>query len=121
MSQKGSIAFATMVQDESRGDPIVPGDSGNAQGLMQWNRVASPDRVRRLQQFAAQRGKPVTDPGIQLNYAIYEMKNFYPSVWSVLSSPNPTNNQLWRATVEYLGFNPRVYAQRKASLEANLR
>jgi hypothetical protein len=121
MSQRGSIAFATMVRDESGGDPIIPGDSGNAQGLMQWNRVGSPDRVQRLQKFAAQRGKPVTDPGIQLNYSIYEMKNFYPSVWSVLSSRNPTNNQLWRATVEYLGFSPSVYAQRKASLEASLR
>ena len=121
MSQRGAIAFATMVQDESGGDPVVPADSGNAQGLMQWNRVGSPDRVRRLQQFVAQRGKPVTDPGVQLNYAIYEMKNFYPSVWSVLTSRNPTNNQLWRATVEYLGFNPRVYGQRRASLEANLR
>jgi hypothetical protein len=121
LSQRGAIAFATMVQDESRFDPFAVGDGGDAQGLMQWNRVGSPDRVRRLEQFAKQRGKPVTDPGIQLNYAIYEMKNFYPSVWSVLSSRNPTNNQLWRATVEYLGFNPRVYAQRKASLEANLR
>jgi len=121
ISEKGATAFATMVQDESGGDPVVPGDNGDAMGLMQWNRAASPDRVRRLEQFASQRGKPVTDPGIQLNYAIYEMKNFYPSVWSVLSSRNPTNNQLWRATVEYLGFNPRVYAQRKASLEANLR
>lgn len=121
LSQRGAIAFATMVQDESGGDPIVPGDGGDAMGLMQWNRAASPDRVRRLQQFAAQRGKPVTDPGVQLNYAIYEMKNFYPSVWAVLSSRNPTNNQLWRATVEYLGFNPRVYGQRRASLEANLR
>jgi hypothetical protein len=121
MSQRGSVAFATMVQDESGGDPVVPGDNGAAQGLMQWNRLGSPDRVRRLQQFAQQRGKPVTDPGTQLNYAIYEMKNFYPSVWSVLTSRNPTNNQLWRATVEYLGFSPRVYAQRKASLEANLR
>lgn len=121
LSQRGAIAFATMVQDESGGDPVVPGDSGNAMGLMQWNRVASPDRVTRLQQFAAKRGKPVTDPGVQLNYAIYEMKTFYPSVWSVLSSRNPTNNQLWRASVEYLGFNPQVYGQRRASLEANLR
>lgn len=121
MSQRGAIAFATMVQDESAGDPVVSGDGGDAMGLMQWNRAASPDRVRRLQQFAAQRGKPVTDPGVQLNYAIYEMKNFYPSVWSVLTSRNPTNNQLWRASVEYLGFNPRVYGQRRSSLEANLR
>lgn len=121
MSQRGAIAFATMVQDESAEDPVVSGDGGDAMGLMQWNRAASPDRVRRLQQFAAQRGKPVTDPGVQLNYAIYEMKNFYPSVWSVLTSRNPTNNQLWRASVEYLGFNPRVYGQRRSSLEANLR
>jgi hypothetical protein len=121
ISDRGAIAFATMVQDESGGDPTVPGDNGDALGLMQWNRAASPERVRRLQEFAKRQGKAVTDPGIQLNYAIYEMKNFYPSVWSVLSSRNPTNNQLWRASVEYLGFNQRVYGQRKASLEANLR
>jgi hypothetical protein len=121
ISERGAIAFATMVQDESGGDPVVPGDNGDALGLMQWNRAASPERVRRLQEFAKRQGKAVTDPGIQLNYAIYEMKNFYPSVWSVLSSRNPTNNQLWRASVEYLGFNQRVYGQRQASLEANLR
>jgi hypothetical protein len=121
ISDRGAIAFATMVQDESGGDPTVPGDNGDALGLMQWNRAASPERVRRLQEFAKRQGKAVTDPGIQLNYAIYEMKNFYPSVWSVLSSRNPTNNQLWRASVEYLGFNQRVYGQRQASLEANLR
>jgi hypothetical protein len=121
ISERGAIAFATMVQDESGGDPTVPGDNGDALGLMQWNRAASPERVRRLQDFAKRQGKAVTDPGIQLNYAIYEMKNFYPSVWSVLSSRNPTNNQLWRASVEYLGFNQRVYGQRQASLEANLR
>jgi hypothetical protein len=121
ISERGAIAFATMVQDESGGDPTVPGDNGDALGLMQWNRAASPERVRRLQNFAKRQGKAVTDPGIQLNYAIYEMKNFYPSVWSVLSSRNPTNNQLWRASVEYLGFNQRVYGQRQASLEANLR
>jgi hypothetical protein len=121
ISERGAIAFATMVQDESGGDPTVPGDNGDALGLMQWNRAASPERVRRLQEFAKRQGKAVTDPGIQLNYAIYEMKNFYPSVWSVLSSRNPTNNQLWRASVEYLGFNQRVYGKRQASLEANLR
>jgi hypothetical protein len=121
ISDRGAIAFATMVQDESAGNPFARGDSGASQGLMQWNQTYSPDRVRRLQQFAKQRGKPVTDPGIQLNYAIYEMKNFYPSVWSVLSSRNPTNNQLWRASVEYLGFDASVEARRKASLEANLR
>jgi hypothetical protein len=121
MSDRGSIAFATMVKDESGGDPFASGDGGDASGLMQWNRVGSPDRVQRLQAFAKRNGKPVTDPAIQLSYSVYEMKNFYPSVWSVLTSRNPTNNQLWRATVEYLGFSPRVYAQRKASLENNLR
>jgi hypothetical protein len=121
MSEKGAITLATMVQDESSGNPINIGDGGNASGLMQWNKQVSPDRVNRLNAFAAKYGKPVSDPAVQLNFAIYEMKNFYPSTWAVLSSRNPTTNQLWRATVKYLGFHPSVFAQRKASLEANLR
>ena len=121
MSEKGAIAFATMVKDESSGNPRNVGDGGDSFGLMQWNNRYSPDRVKRLNTFAAKVGKPVTDPAVQLNYALYELKNFYPSAWEVLKSRNPTTNQLFRATVEYLGFDKSLEARRKASLEANLR
>jgi hypothetical protein len=121
MSEKGAIAFATMVHDESSGDPRNVGDGGDSFGLMQWNNRYSPDRVQRLNTFATKVGKPVTDPAVQLNFALYELKNFYPSAWEVLKSRNPTTNQLFRATVQYLGFDSRLEAKRKASLEANLR
>jgi len=120
-SHKGSIAYSTMIQDESGGDPMNIGDNGNASGLFQWNKQVSPDRVMRLNRFAKAQGKPPTDPAVQLQYSMYEMKNYYPDSWRIFTSPNPTTNQLWRATVNYLGFSPKVYAQRQASLEANLR
>jgi hypothetical protein len=121
MSERGAIAFATMVKDESSGNPRNIGDGGDSFGLMQWNKRYSPDRVKRLNDFATQFGKPVTDPAVQLNYALYELKNFYPSAWEVLKSPNPTTNQLFRATVQYLGFDKSLEKKREASLEANLR
>jgi hypothetical protein len=120
-SHKGAIAYSTMIQDESGGDPMNIGDNGNASGLFQWNKQVSPDRVMRLNRFAKAQGKPPTDPAVQLQYSMYEMKNYYPDSWRIFTSPNPTTNQLWRATVNYLGFSPKVYAQRQASLEANLR
>ena len=120
-SKAGAIAYSTMIQDESGGDPLRIGDSGDASGLFQWNNRYSPDRVSRLQKFAKAQGKSSSDPGVQLQYSMYEMKNYYRDSWVIFTSPNPTTNQLWRATVNYLGFSPKVYAQRKASLEANLR
>ena len=120
-SQKGAIAYSTMIQDESGGDPLRIGDSGDASGLFQWNKRYSPDRVMRLQQFAKAQGKSPTDPAVQLQYSMYEMKTYYRDSWNIFKSSNPTTNQLWRATVNYLGFSPSVYAQRQASLEANLR
>jgi hypothetical protein len=120
-SKAGAIAYSTMIQDESGGDPMAIGDSGDASGLFQWNNRYSPDRVSRLQKFAKAQGKSSSDPGVQLQYSMYEMKNYYRDSWVIFTSPNPTTNQLFRATVNYLGFSPKVYAQRKASLEANLR
>jgi hypothetical protein len=120
-SQRGAVAYSTMIQDESGGDPLRIGDSGDASGLFQWNKRYSPDRVMRLQQFAKSQGKSSSDPAIQLQYSMYEMKNYYRDSWRIFTSSNPTTNQLWRATVNYLGFSPSVYAQRQASLEANLR
>ena len=120
-SPKAAIAYSTAIQDESGGDPLRIGDSGDASGIFQWNKRYSPDRVMRLQQFAKAQGKSPSDPAVQLHYSMYEMKTYYPSSWNIFTSANPTTNQLWRATVNYLGFSPKVFAQRKASLEANLR
>ena len=120
-SQRGAVSYSTMIQDESGGDPTAIGDSGDSSGIFQWNNRYSPDRVIRLQQFAKSQGKSATDPAVQLQYSMYEMKTFYRESWDIFRSANPTTNQLWRATVLYLGFDPKEYAKRRASLEANLR
>ena len=120
-SQRGAVAYSTGIQDESGGDPLRIGDSGDSTGIFQWNKRYSPDRVMRLQKFAKAQGKSTTDPAVQLQYSMYEMKNYYKESWDIFRSANPTTNQLWRATVLFLGFDPKEYAKRKASLEANLR
>jgi hypothetical protein len=120
-SQRGAIAYSTMIQDESGGNPLRIGDSGDASGLFQWNKRYSPDRVMRLQQFAKAQGKSPTDPAVQLQYSMYEMKTYYRDSWNIFKSSNPTTNQLFRATVQFLGFDESLDARRKASLEANLR
>ena len=120
-SQRGAIAYSTGIQDESGGNPMAIGDSGDSTGIFQWNKRYSPDRVMRLQEFAKAQGKSTTDPAVQLQYSMYEMKNYYKESWDIFRSANPTTNQLWRATVLFLGFDPKEYAKRKASLEANLR
>jgi hypothetical protein len=120
-SQRGAIAYSTMIQDESGGDPMAIGDSGDSSGILQWNKRYSPDRVLRLQKFAKAQGKSPSDPAVQLQYSMYEMKTYYRDSWNIFKSSNPTTNQLFRATVQYLGFDESLKAKRKASLEANLR
>lgn len=53
-----------------------------ATGLAQWNGP----RSERLKNFAAERGKDWKDRGIQVEYAIWEMKTYFPDVWKAIQS-----------------------------------
>jgi hypothetical protein len=74
-SPQAAAALVGNMQQESGGntDARNPGDGRDGTdsiGLFQWNS----DRARRLQSFAAARGKPVTDRGTQLEFIDNELR-----------------------------------------------
>lgn len=69
-------AFAWNARDESRMDPgineiapLVPGSRGGF-GLMQW----TGPRRKALEAFAAERGVPVADPDLQMDFLMMELQ-----------------------------------------------
>jgi hypothetical protein len=116
LSARGATWFATNMMDESKGDPTAVHDQGTGLGLF-GHRLG---RREALKQFAASQGTSPTDPFTQLQFSLQEIKTKYPHVWTVVSAPNPTTNQLWRASIDWLGFNQSVYAHRFNSLRRAL-
>jgi hypothetical protein len=100
------------MMDESKGDATAVHDEGTGLGLF-GHRLS---RREALIQFARARGKSPTDGLTQLQFAVNEIKTGYPGIWSVITSRNPTRNQLWQASKDWLRFNPSVYDQRQRSL-----
>jgi hypothetical protein len=67
------LAASTVVGNlyqESGFNPSATGDSGSAFGMAQWRL----DRQTGLRNFAATQNKPVTDPQVQIDYLVSEMK-----------------------------------------------
>ncbi len=65
--------------------PIVPGSRGGY-GLMQW----TGPRRRALEAFAAERGVPVSDPNLQLDFLVYELQGPEAAAWSKISAAQDT-------------------------------
>lgn len=117
LSQRGATWFATVIKDESGGNPNALHDSdaqGNPTGFGLFGHRNS--RRQALFSFAKQRGMPPSDPLTQMEFAISEIKTSYPSVWAKITAPNPTTNQLWTAMKDWLRFSETVHTQRYNSL-----
>lgn len=117
LSQRGATWFATVIKDESGGNPNALHDSdaqGNPTGFGLFGHRNS--RREALFSFAKQRGMPPSDPLLQMEFAISEIKTSYPSVWAKITAPNPTTNQLWTAMKDWLRFSETVHTQRYNSL-----
>jgi hypothetical protein len=113
LSERGAIWLATNMMDESGGDPNTVHDNGTGFGLF-GHRL---ERRDALVNYAKQRGLPPNDAQTQLEFAVWEMKNKYPSVWNIVTAPNPTLNQLWRASKAWEGFNKKHDNHRFNSLK----
>lgn len=79
--------FAMNFQDESglnpginEENPIVAGSRGGY-GLAQW----TGPRRRQLEAFAEQRGVPVSDPDLQMDFLVSELQGPEASAWSAIS------------------------------------
>lgn len=70
LPQHAAQGIAMNINDESGFNPAAVGDNGNALGLAQWNGP----RMDALKQFAAQQGKPATDPNVQMDFLTQELQ-----------------------------------------------
>ena len=112
LSPRGALFFAQSIMDESGGDPNTVHDGGTGFGL--WG--ARLDRADKMKAHARALGVPENDPIAQMDYALHEIKTFYPSYWNILKSANPTTNQLIRVSQGWLRYSEDLHDSRAQSL-----
>lgn len=112
LSQRGAIFFAQSIMDESGGNPNTVHDQGTGFGL--WG--ARLDRRERMIAYAKSQGVPPNDPVAQMEYALKEIKDHYPSYWKILTSANPTTQQLIRVSQGWLRYDELLRPRRAESL-----
>lgn len=112
LSNKGAIWFAHVMMAESAGNPTVTHDQGTGYGLFAM-RLSRRDA---LFAFAEARGKDKSDPQVQMDFALNELKTSYGSIWSIITSSNPTNSQLIKAQQDWMRFAEEHRAQRARNL-----
>ena len=81
----------------------MDGSTGNF-GLLSWATFPGDRaRVSRIEKFL---GKPINQASDleQVNAIKYELKNFYPESWRILSNPMASDRQLMRALKLYIGW-----------------
>lgn len=113
LSHRGAIWLATNMLDESSGNPTAVHDGGDGYGLFGHQG----GRLTAMKQYATQNGRDISDGSMQLDFALNEIKTKYPSVWRIVTAPNPSLNDLWRASKEWEGFHHSVYDHRYNSLK----
>ena len=91
-TEQGAAWFTGALVWESGLDPNIEGDGGAALGLAQWH------SFRRNSNF------PYGDVWGQLEYAVNEMKNNYPTAYAIYTDPNASDEDLSRANYIYEGY-----------------
>lgn len=109
-------AFAINAMDESgmKPDineiaPLVPGSRGGY-GAMQW----TGPRRRGLEAFAAERGLPVSDQGLQLDYLMYELNGPEAAAWSKIRGAKDTGGAAAAIVTDFLRPAPQHRESRVA-------
>jgi hypothetical protein len=81
-SDAGARGMADNMTRESGGDPGVIGDNGSSLGLFQHHGP----RKAALEAYAKERGKPATDPDVQIDFADRELRTQYPKLRAQLAT-----------------------------------
>ena len=113
LSRRGAIWFAHVMQSESGGNPTATHDDDTGYGLFA-HRLSRRDQ---LFAFAEAKGKDKSDPVVQMEFALYELETFYPSIYNVLTTGNPSTPQLIAAQEDWMRFHASLKPRRAKSLE----
>ena len=116
LSPRGAIWLATNMMDESSGKPTAVHDGGDGYGLFGHQG----GRLDNLKAYASAKGKDISDGSMQVQFALDEIRTRYPEVWRTVTAPNPSLNDLWRASKTWEGFSEEVYNHRFNSLRTAL-
>ena len=116
LSRRGAIWFAHVMQSESGGNPTATHDDDTGYGLFA-HRLSRRDQ---LFAFAEAKGKDKSDPVVQMEFALYELETFYPSIYTLLTSANPGKHQLIAAQEDWMRFHASLSDRRAKSLEEAL-
>lgn len=109
-------AFMMNFKDESNlnpgineANPLVPGSRGGF-GLAQW----TGPRRKALEAFAAEKGMPVSDPNIQLDFLMTELQGPEAAAWNKIGSTSSTGEAAAAIVNDFL----RPAEQNRAAREA---
>src|SRR4029077_6537385 len=103
-SKEAAAMMAGNVSGESSFNTGSVGDGGTSFGLVQWHG----DRARKLQKFAASKGKPWTDPDVQYDFLDQEFRSRY----GANAVQSHDMNQLAPLGKAYEGYATNTYAAR---------
>lgn len=116
LSRRGAIWFAHVMMSESAGKPTQTHDQNTGYGLFA-HRLSRRDQ---LFAFAEAKGKDKSDPVTQMEFALYELQTFYPSIYNTITSPNPSTAQLVAAQYDWMRYAAEHKAYRAKTLTDQL-
>jgi len=126
LGRGGAIMFANSMMEESTGNPLAehdPDPNGKPTGFgLFGHRLTRKDA---LEAFAAEKGKSPSDPTVQMQYAISELRAYkndpyYGHVYEAVFAENPTMGQLVEAQRDWLRFHSSLHGKRENSLVNDL-
>ena len=121
LSRRGAIWFASVMMSESRGNPRAEHDKVNGvytgYGLFA-HRLSRRDA---LFAFAKEQGKDKSDPTVQMQFAMSELRRYKDSpkfghVWAAITTPNASDKQLADAQESWMRYHHSLYEKRKQAL-----
>lgn len=126
LGRGGAIMFANSMMEESTGNPLAthdPDPNGKPTGFGLFGHRLS--RKDALEAFAAEKGKSPSDPTVQMQYAISELRAYknspqYGHVYEAVFAENPTTLQLVVAQRDWLRFHSSLHGKRENSLVNDL-
>ena len=125
LSRRGAIWFANTMLEESGGNPKAEHDFENGvptgYGLFA-HRLSRRDA---LFAFAKEQGKDKSDPTVQMQFAMSELRKYkdhpqFGHVWLAITAPNASDKQLAAAQRSWMRFHSSLHAKREASLIRDL-
>ncbi len=121
LSRRGAIWFSHVMMAESGGNPKAEHDfeNGKPTGLGLFAHRNS--RKDALIAFAEKEGKDVSDPTVQMQFAMSELRAYendpqYGHVWAAITAANPSDKQLVAAQESWMRYHHSLYAKRKQAL-----